>query len=70
MTRHIAPSDFHQFGPLQEFTRGTKFTSDEKIKTLCTIGLGQSKEFYREGKQKLVHRWQKCVVVQGDYVEK
>ena len=31
---------------------------------------GQSKEFYKEGIQKLVDRWQKCVAVQEDYVQK
>ena len=30
----------------------------------------QYKKFYKEGMQKLVHRWQKCVVVQEDYVKK
>jgi len=67
----LAPSDFHLNGPLKEFTKGTKFPSEEEIKNTVSDWLkGQSKEFYREGTQKLVHRWQKCVAVQGDYVEK
>ena len=28
----LAPSDFHLFGPLKEFTRGTKFEKDDEVK--------------------------------------
>ena len=28
----LAPSDFHLFGPLKEFTRGTKFENDDEVK--------------------------------------
>ena len=31
-----APSDFHQFGPLIEFTRGTKFESKDKVKSVVS----------------------------------
>ena len=30
----------------------------------------QSKDFYAEGIRKLVHKWEKCVTLLGDYVEK
>ena len=29
----LAPSDFHLFDPLKEFTRGTKFESEHEIKS-------------------------------------
>uniref|UniRef100_A0A4W6C880 Histone-lysine N-methyltransferase SETMAR n=1 Tax=Lates calcarifer TaxID=8187 RepID=A0A4W6C880_LATCA len=67
----LAPSDFHLFGPLKAFTRGTKFESDDEVKSVVSDWLRhQSKDFYAEGIQKLVHRWEKCVTVLGDYVEK
>ena len=34
----LAPSDFHWFGPLKEFTRGTKFKSDDKVKSVVSTG--------------------------------
>ena len=46
----LAPSDFHLFGPLKEFTRGTKFESDVEVKSVVSDWLRhQSKDFYGEG---------------------
>ena len=68
---YLAPSHFHLFGPLKEFTRGTNFESDDEVKSLVSDWLRyQSKDFYGEGIRKLVHKWEKCVKVMGDYVEK
>jgi len=36
---------------------------------LCTLGC-QAAFWYEEGKSKLVSRYDKCLNVQGDYVEK
>ena len=67
----LAPSDFYLFGPLKEFTRGTKFESDGEVKSAVSDWLKcQSKDFYAEGIHKLVYRWNKCVSLLGDYVEK
>ncbi|BFZ19333.1 hypothetical protein BsWGS_22372 [Bradybaena similaris] len=67
----LHPSDFDLFGPLKAFTRGTKFESDDEVKSVVSDWLRhQSKDFYAEGIWKLVHRWEKCVTVLGDYVEK
>ena len=67
----LAPLDFHRFGPLKEFTRGIKFERDEKVKSVVTDWLRhQSKDFYAEGIQKLMHRWEKCVKLMRDYLEK
>ena len=55
-----APSHFHLFGPLEEFTRGTKFESDDELKSVKSDYLRhQSKDFYAEGIRMLVHRWGK-----------
>ena len=32
----LAHSDFHRFGPLKEFTRGTKFESDDEVKSVVS----------------------------------
>ena len=43
---HLAPSDFHLSGPLKEFTRGTKFESDDEVKRVVSDWLRQqSKDF-------------------------
>uniref|UniRef100_A0A3Q2Y0F2 Tc1-like transposase DDE domain-containing protein n=1 Tax=Hippocampus comes TaxID=109280 RepID=A0A3Q2Y0F2_HIPCM len=66
----LAPSNFHLFGPIKSFTRGTKFESDNEVKSIVSDWLRhQSKDFYAERIWKLVHRWEKCVTVLGDYVE-
>ena len=60
----LAPSDFHLFGPLKEFTRGTKFESDDEVKSVVSNWLRhQSKDFYGERIRKLVRRWGKCVTL-------
>ena len=67
----LAPSDLHLFGPLQAFTKGTKFESDDEVKSVVSDWLRhQSKDFYAEGIQKLLHRWERCVTVLGDFDEK
>ena len=67
----LALSDFHQFDPLKKFTRGTKFESDDEVKSVVNGWLRhQFKDFYAEGIWKLVHRWEKCVKLMGEYVEK
>lgn len=67
----LAPSDFHLFGPLKEHLGGQKFDTDDEV---CQVVLqwlkDQPKEFYAAGMQKIVARWEKCVAVAGDYVEK
>lgn len=67
----LAPSDYHLFGALKSHTRGLKMDSEDEVKSTVSEWLrSQSAEFYAMGMQKLVHRWEKCVALSGDYVEK
>jgi histone-lysine N-methyltransferase SETMAR len=67
----LAPSDFHLFPKLKEHLKGQRYTSDEEVKAAVLLWCrSQSADFYRDGINKLVHRWKKCVDVAGDYVEK
>ncbi|CAK9827626.1 Mariner Mos1 transposase [Anthophora retusa] len=67
----LAPSDFHMFGPLKVALRGKKFGSNEEVKIQVQMWLRQQpKEFYTRGIRKLEERWDECVSVGGDYVEK
>ena len=67
----LAPSDYHQFGPLKEALRGRRFTSDQELKNAVHEWLGaQPKTLFSEGIKKLVQLWKKCIEKQGDCVEK
>jgi histone-lysine N-methyltransferase SETMAR len=67
----LAPSDFHLFPKLKEFLGGRRFKSYEKVKDAAKEWLnGLAAEVYDEDIQKLVTRYDKCLNVGGDYVEK
>jgi hypothetical protein len=56
---------------LKEFLGGRRFKSDEEVKDAVKEWLnGLAAEVYDEGIQKLVTRYDKCLNVDGDYVEK
>ena len=67
----LVPSDFHSFGPMKEHLRGQKFADDSKVMEAVQSWLKATpKSFFLEGTRKLVDRWTKCVVKQGDYVKR
>jgi histone-lysine N-methyltransferase SETMAR len=67
----LAPSDYHIFGPLKETLRGHRFGLHGDVQQAVQTWLRkQLKSFFFEGMTKLVERYQKCIIVQGDYVEK
>ena len=67
----LAPSDFHLFPRLKSDLGGQHFANDEEVKNAVNSWLEkQPKAFYNEGIRKLVPRYQKCLDVEGDYVEK
>jgi hypothetical protein len=66
---------FPMFGPVKKSLRGRRFLSDEEV-----IGEMQNQlqmqpppikiVFLFDGIKRLVKRWNRCVEVEGDYVEK
>jgi histone-lysine N-methyltransferase SETMAR len=67
----IEPSDDHIFGPLKETLRSNRFGSHGDVQQAVQTWLReQPKSFFTEGMKKLVERYQKCIIVQGDYVRK
>jgi histone-lysine N-methyltransferase SETMAR len=67
----LAPSDFHLFGPLKGALRGVKFSSDDEVRNAVHSWFAeQPKNFFYDGFSKWVDRCNKCIAVQGDYVEK
>jgi histone-lysine N-methyltransferase SETMAR len=67
----LAPSNYHIFGPLKEALCGCRFTSNAEVKEAVHTWLQeQLKSFFCAGIQKLVEQYNKCIVLQGDCVEK
>lgn len=67
----LAPSDFYLFPKLKECLRGNKFNSDDEVMTAVEeFFCDQNPEFFEKGITMLEHRWNKCLQVHGDYVEK
>ena len=67
----LAPSDFHLFPRLKKHIRGRRFQDDDELTTAVEGFLGdQDVEFFRSGINDWLTRWEKCVNVEGDYVEK
>jgi histone-lysine N-methyltransferase SETMAR len=67
----LAPSDFHLFTHLKQFLGGTRMGSNEEVKkTVKDWFNGLAADFYNAGIQKLVARYDKCLNLHGDYVEK
>ena len=67
----LAPSDFYLFWKMKERLAGNRFTDDEDLQHAVVDWLNsQVVVWYEEGITKLVSRYDKCLNVQGDYVEK
>ena len=67
----IAPSDYHLFPELKKHLGGTQFRTGEELKEEVLSYLrGAAGEFYDSGIKKMVQRMQKCIDLNGDYVEK
>jgi hypothetical protein len=61
----LAPS-----GPLKHYLSAEYFPDDEAVEREVTASFRQQpKEFNAAGFQGLVKQWNKCLNVQGDYVE-
>ena len=67
----LAPSDYHLFPDLKKFLGGKRFETDEELKA-TVLGFFHSLdiEFFENGIKKLILRSEKCIQIQGDYVEK
>ncbi|GFN94047.1 histone-lysine N-methyltransferase SETMAR [Plakobranchus ocellatus] len=67
----LAPSDFHLFGPLKRHLGGMAFeTEDDLISELRNWFDNLDVDFFRVGINSSLSRWQKCIDLHGDYVEK
>jgi histone-lysine N-methyltransferase SETMAR len=67
----LAPSDFHLFLELKTWLGGQRFHTNDELRDAVLTHLNTlAAPFYEEGIGKLVHRYDKCLNLHGDYVEK
>ena len=67
----LAPSDFHLFPELKKWLGGRSFEDNEDLQNSVSAHLDSlAGTFCAEGISKLVHRYDKCLNRNGDYVEK
>jgi [histone H3]-lysine36 N-dimethyltransferase SETMAR len=67
----LAPSDFRLFPKLKEHLRGKRFSSDNDV--ICAVNqwfAAVEQSLFQEALEMLEHRWEKCINLNGDYVEK
>uniref|UniRef100_A0A0N5C121 Histone-lysine N-methyltransferase SETMAR n=1 Tax=Strongyloides papillosus TaxID=174720 RepID=A0A0N5C121_STREA len=66
----LSPTDCHFFKHLNNFLTEKVFRNDEDIKTASEAFIeSRSPDFYINGINKLVSRWQQCVDCNGFYFE-
>ena len=63
----LAPSDFFLFPNLKKDIRGCHFRSDEEVEEWVN---GKDPDVFSSGLMELEHRWSKCVILEGNYIEK
>jgi hypothetical protein len=66
----LVPSDLHLFLHLKPFLAGRQFHDENKVKEAVMCFASLAALFYDEGIQKIVQRYDKCLKVGGNYVEK
>ena len=67
----LAPSDFFIFPSLKKHQKGQRFHSNEDVISAVEEWFeSHPKSYYAQGLLKVKESWQKCVDMQGDYVEK
>jgi hypothetical protein len=56
---------------MKEPLRGIRFNDETEIKSAVKDSLARFPQgWFEDGIKKLAKRWQKCVEIQGDYIEK
>ena len=67
----LAPSDYHLFPNMKTWLTTQRFDDDAELQAGVNEWLkSQAAKFYDDGINKLVHRYDKCLNLNGDYVEK
>ena len=66
-----APSDYFLFPNLKKDIRGHHFRSNEEVVAAVEEWVGDKDPcFFSSGLMVLEHRWSKCIILEGNYIEK
>ena len=67
----LAPSDYWLFADFKKMPQGKRFGSNEEV-IAETEGhfVAKDKSFYKHGIEKLEKRWNDCIALEGDYIDK
>jgi [histone H3]-lysine36 N-dimethyltransferase SETMAR len=67
----LAPSNYCIFGTMKNYLWRKTYSNFQQLSTAVRKWLKMTdKYFFAEGYQKLPGRWQKCINVKGEYIEK
>ena len=67
----LALIDFHLFPNLKKQLKGRRFSCDKDLQSATEQWLDeQDEQFYSDGIEQLRKRYEKCIELHGDYVEK
>lgn len=67
----LAPSDYALFPHMKSFLRGRRFNTRKELEAEANSVLKSiPPQWFQQNIRKLEERWQKCVLLDGDYVEK
>jgi histone-lysine N-methyltransferase SETMAR len=70
-SQNLAPSDFCLFPKLKLFLAGQCFSSNQEAITAVERYFADlTKNHYRDGIMALEHRWNKCIGLKKNYIEK
>ena len=67
----LAPSDYFLFPNLKKDIRGHHFWSNEGVVAAVEVWVGDKDPgFFSSGLMAPEHRWSKCIILEGNYIEK
>ena len=67
----LAPSDYFHFPNLKKDIRGCHFRSNEEVMAAVEEWVrDKDPGFFSSGLMALEHRWSKCIILEGNYIEK
>ncbi|KOC61938.1 Histone-lysine N-methyltransferase SETMAR [Habropoda laboriosa] len=67
----LAPSDYFLFPNLKKWLGGKRFANNEEVESAVDGYFEELDDsYYKQGIEDIEHRWEKCIELKGDYVEK
>jgi hypothetical protein len=68
---NLAPSDFYLFKDLQKVLRGRRFSGEDEMKSAIDEHFAHTvSEYFFRGIKQLYGRCERCIAIDGDYIEK